>query len=165
VKIKKKKLFLLIFVIIVVTVTTVLFLSRKVEAPKTEVGAQAIGETKGVQDVQTKMSSSDIAIYSPISGDTISSGVVMLSGQARGSWYFEASAPVEIQDSKKNVLETGHITAQGDWTTTDFVPFSGEIILTIPDGVTSGFIVFKNDNPSGDPSKSKEVSVPVKFEQ
>jgi hypothetical protein len=111
----------------------------------------------------SQKTSGDITINSPKSGEVISSGVVHISGAARGGWYSEAAAPFEIQARNKKVIAQSHIIAQGNWMTTDFVLFNREVTLTIPTGLKSGFIVFKNDNPSGDPAKDKEVRVPVHF--
>jgi hypothetical protein len=112
----------------------------------------------------TAETQSDIVVTTPKSGQSISSPI-SVSGKARGSWFFEASAPVEIQDNAGHVLGQGHIQAQGEWMTTDFVPFTGSIAYTAGATTTSGFVVFKNDNPSGDPSRDKVLSIPVVFKK
>lgn len=109
--------------------------------------------------------SNDIKVSKPASGEAVASPL-SLSGQARGSWYFEATAPVKVTDASGKVLGTGHIQAQGEWMTTNFVPFTGTIdfkVSTTSATTTSGFVVFNNDNPSGDPARSKSVSIPVVF--
>ncbi len=85
-----------------------------------------------------------------------------VSGRARGSWYFEASAPVIVKDSTGKTIGQGHVEAEGDWMTSEFVPFHGTVTFTNPTTAT-GSIVFMNDNPSGDPERSKSVTVPVRF--
>jgi hypothetical protein len=47
--------------------------------------------------------------------------------------------------------------------TSEFVPFTGSVSYTLPSGATSteGFVVFMNDNPSGDPARDLTVRVPV----
>lgn len=104
----------------------------------------------------------DIVVTSPKPGETVSSPLEVL-GEAKGPWYFEASAPVDVLDAEGKILGRGYIEAQGEWMTTDFVPFRGVITFEAP--LTSkGEIVFKNDNPSGDPVRDKFFRVPVKFE-
>lgn len=83
-------------------------------------------------------------------GDYIDPGKPLgLIGKARGNWYFEASFPIEILDRHANILASGYATAQGEWMTTEFVPFKAEIKFTkIPADNSFGKIVLKKDNPS-----------------
>ena len=102
-----------------------------------------------------------IQIDSPLENSIITNPVT-IRGKARGNWYFEASFPVEILDEDGTVLWQGPIQAQGDWMTSEFVPFSQTITFKAPKG-TSGQIIFHKDNPSGDPARDESVSVSVKF--
>ena len=102
-----------------------------------------------------------IKVTLPQSGDKVTSPVTV-SGMARGNWYFEASAPVFVYSSTGELLGQGHVEAQSDWMTSDFVPFSGSITFSNPT-TSSGAIEFRNDNPSGDPARSKYLIVPVNF--
>ncbi len=104
----------------------------------------------------------NIVIYSPLESSVISSPL-RVSGQARGSWFFEASAPIEVLDENGVSIGQKYITAEGDWMTTGFVPFTGEVSFVVPDGVSSGFVLFKKDNPSGESKFDESVSVPVRF--
>lgn len=108
------------------------------------------------------VSTNDIRITSPRSGDTVRSPLT-LTGEARGNWFFEASAPVELQDANGKKLAQGFITAQGEWMTTNFVPFTGTLTWTATSTgtTTAARVVFMNDNPSGLPSLQKSVVVPV----
>lgn len=90
------------------------------------------------------------------------SSPVIVRGVARGQWYFEASFPIQVLDEDGTILGSGIGQAQGEWTTTDFVPFTGEINFTKPKG-QNGSIVFKKDNPSGLPANDDSVSIPVNF--
>lgn len=111
--------------------------------------------------VGTQASSSEIVVDSPKVGDKISSPLTV-KGKARGSWYFEASAPVVVVDANGKVLGQGHVEAQSDWMTTNFVPFAGTI--TYEKSTTeSGAVIFMNDNPSGEPARSKYYAVPILF--
>lgn len=85
-----------------------------------------------------------------------------LTGKARGNWYFEASFPAEVVDANENTLGRGIMQADGDWMTTDFVPFSGEITFETPKTKT-GSIIIRNDNPSGRPENEKKLIIPVAF--
>ncbi len=152
---RKPKLFTSVIVIILCAVIIFVFASNRSEAP---VVTEKIEDS---QDIQ--LLSDTIIVDSPRNGDDVSSGKITLSGKARGMWYFEANAPVELRDENNKLITQSYITAEGEWMTEDFVPFKGGITFTVPEGMDNGFVVFKNDNPSGEPSRDKSVSIPVKF--
>ncbi|MBN1779420.1 MAG: GerMN domain-containing protein [Candidatus Buchananbacteria bacterium] len=102
-----------------------------------------------------------IKVDSLSAGQTISSPLV-ITGQARGSWFFEADFPVELVDQAGNVVATGIAQAQSDWMTQDFVPFQVELIFkNAPTGV--GKLILKKDNPSGLPENDNQLEIPVTF--
>lgn len=102
-----------------------------------------------------------IEVASPLPGAVVVSPLV-ISGHARGSWFFEASAPVELKDASGVVIAHGILQATGDWMTVDFVPFTGTLTFSAP-STSTGTLVLKNDNPSGDPTKEKRLEIPVTF--
>ncbi|MDB5194167.1 MAG: hypothetical protein JWN50_181 [Parcubacteria group bacterium] len=110
------------------------------------------------------VSTADIVITAPRSGQAVTSPLTV-TGQARGNWFFEASAPIFLEDENGTSIARSVINAQGDWMTTNFVPFSGTLTFNATSVGTStkGFIVFMNDNPSGNPTLQKSLSVPVTF--
>ncbi len=85
-----------------------------------------------------------------------------VTGQARGNFYFEASFPVKLLDANGAVLAQVPAQAQGEWMTEEFVPFKASLNFKTPTTKT-GVLVLQNDNPSGDPAKSKELRIPVQF--
>lgn len=102
-----------------------------------------------------------IRITTPAPNSVVSSPVTV-SGEARGTWYFEASFPVRIVDAKGTVLGTGIAQAQDDWMTENFVPFLATITFT-PTNEAVGQIIFQKDNPSGLPEHDASVSVPIRL--
>lgn len=86
-----------------------------------------------------------------------------ISGQARGTWFFEASAPVQLVDESGTVLAESFIEAQGEWMTEEFVEFSGEVIFD-PGRSKTGTLILQNDNPSGLPENALALQIPVRFE-
>ena len=84
-------------------------------------------------------------------------------GEARGNWYFEASFPVQVLNEDRTVLGTGIAQAQGEWMTSEYVPFRGEVVFDKPKG-KNGFIVFRKDNPSGLPEHDDALEIPIMFE-
>jgi hypothetical protein len=104
-----------------------------------------------------------INVMAPLTGDLIADPLLVF-GEARGSWYFEGTFPVELYDAFDTLIASGVATANGDWMTTDFVPFS--VLLhfdTVPTSAT-GTLILRNDNPSGIPANDKSISVDIIFE-
>ncbi len=94
--------------------------------------------------------------------DAFITSPVTIKGQIPGSWYFEGSFPIEIEDSLGNILGQGVAQAKGDWMTNELVPFEAKVTFKKTDA-EDGYIVFKKDNPSGDPKNDKEVRLPIAF--
>lgn len=91
-----------------------------------------------------------------------------ISGEARGNWFFEASFPVELKNWEGTTIATGIATAQGDWMTTDFVPFTASLEFNKvyqADGgpMKRGTLILKKDNPSGLPEHDDALEIPVYF--
>ncbi|MDD5109827.1 MAG: Gmad2 immunoglobulin-like domain-containing protein [Patescibacteria group bacterium] len=87
---------------------------------------------------------------------------LMVTGAARGNWYFEASFPVKLLDANGNVLVQTPAQAQSDWMTTEFVPFSVKLTFEAPT-TTTGTLVLQKDNPSGLPQYDNALRVPIRF--
>ncbi len=102
-----------------------------------------------------------IFITSPSDPSPITSPLV-IEGQTRGPWYFEASFPVVLLDGKGNTIASGAAKAQGEWMPQDFVPFKATLSFT-PPSTGEGTLVLKKDNPSGLPENEDELRVPIKF--
>lgn len=94
-----------------------------------------------------------------ISPEPIANATV-IEGRARGNWFFEASFPIELRDNKGVLLATAIAQADGDWMTTDYVPFRATLHFP-PPASASGTLVFKKDNPSGLPEHDKSIERPV----
>lgn len=105
-----------------------------------------------------------IVVDSPKPGDTISSTTVTITGKARGTWYFEASFPIEVVAStfgEAITIGQGHAEALSDWMTEDFVPFTATIELSKGPEKSQVVVVLKNANPSGDPVRDMELGIVV----
>jgi hypothetical protein len=106
--------------------------------------------------------SNEINVDSPIPESSISSPLI-ITGQARGSWYFEANFPIELVDANGQTVGATFAQAEGEWMTEDFVPFSAEMTFGMPSTQT-GELIVKNANASGLPENDKFVIIPVSFE-
>ena len=110
-----------------------------------------------------------IRATSPKPGTTITSPLT-IEGEARGTWYFEASFPIKLLDATGTEIATGHAEAQGDpatgevnWMTEDFVPFKATLEFTAPEKMFKGTLVLQKDNPSGLPEHDDKLEIPIRF--
>lgn len=112
------------------------------------------------RDIGNELDKTDlIRITSPRPNQSVS-GTVTVTGEARGSWYFEASFPVQLVNTQQKVIASSIATAEGEWMTEEFVPFKAE--LSVPASVSGkGTLILKKDNPSGLPEHDDELRVPV----
>ncbi|HEY0010388.1 MAG TPA: Gmad2 immunoglobulin-like domain-containing protein [Candidatus Paceibacterota bacterium] len=103
-----------------------------------------------------------ITVSSPTRDQKVSSPLTV-TGQARGTWYFEASFPVELRDTSGRLIAQGPAQAQGEWMTENFVPFRASLTYPAQPAGSKGTLILRKDNPSGDPARDQSVSIPVTF--
>lgn len=102
--------------------------------------------------------SARVVVTSPKANATVGKTFVV-SGQAPGPWYFEASFPIKIVDKDNNFIGQGIAQAQGEWMTTDQVTFTATVTVSGYSGPAE--IVLMRDNPSGMPENDDSVSIPI----
>lgn len=118
---------------------------------------------KAPNNLTVKIDKSDqIVVISPVKDSQISSPL-SISGRARGSWFFEGSFPIVLLDSDRNKISEGHVTAQGEWMTQDFIKFLGTLQFNNYIKGSSGFLILKKDNPSGLVENNDSVEIPITF--
>lgn len=107
-----------------------------------------------------------IRVTAPTAQSTITSPVT-ITGMTRGTWFFEGSFPISIVNWDGLIIGEGVATAQGEWMTEDFVPFTASITYTIDPQTpyNRGAIILKKDNPSGLPEHDDALEVPVMFSE
>lgn len=106
-----------------------------------------------------------VRVTSPLPNTFVTSPLTV-TGEAAG-WYFEGSFPVTLVNWDGLIIAEGVATAQGDWMTSEFVPFVATLTFASPykdgdqDFMKRGALILKKDNPSGLPEndESKEISV------
>lgn len=128
---------------------------------------EVIGQEPSIPaDVQAHIDSKKdlIVLTSPTPGQKITSPVT-LTGMARGYWFFEASFPISIVNWDGLIIGEGYASADGDWMTEDFVPFTGTVNFTFDPETpyNRGAIILKKDNPSGLPENDDALEIPVTF--
>lgn len=121
-------------------------------------------------DVQAQIDAkADLIKVSSPAGMSVVTTPLKLTGEARGGWFFEAVAPVTVVNWDGEIIAEGFVTADENWMTPEFVPFSGEIAFVSPykagdpDFMKRGTVIFKKDNPSGLPENDDAVEIPILF--
>ena len=106
-----------------------------------------------------------IVLETPMPNQAVRSPL-LVKGRARGNWFFEASFPVTIVDWDGRIIGEGIAQAQGEWMTTDFVPFEATLTFTADPQAYSdrGSLILQKDNPSGLPERDDALEIPVVIE-
>ncbi|MDD2807724.1 MAG: Gmad2 immunoglobulin-like domain-containing protein [Patescibacteria group bacterium] len=133
--------------------------------PMTTQPSIAVSKYFGVEENQLKEISYQtdlIKLKTPAVAQTISSPLIV-SGTARGNWFFEASFPVILTDWDGKIIAQGVAQAKGDWMTTDFVPFEATLTFDQPAYGVRGSLILKKDNPSGLPQNDAALEIPIFF--
>ena len=86
-----------------------------------------------------------------------------ITGQARGSWFFEASFPVILKDASGKIVAQGAAQTKSNWMTENFVPFTITLTFTNQTSKTTGTLTLKKDNPSGLPQNDALYNIPIIF--
>lgn len=105
-----------------------------------------------------------IKVTAPLAGETITSPFE-IRGQARGTWFFEATFPITVVNWDGLIIGEGYATAEDEWMTEDYVPFTGTVEFNFDEDTPyrRGATIFKKSNPSGLPEHDNALEVPVVF--
>lgn len=147
---RKAFVFLLAVLFLFCIVTAVIFYWKNIKSLASSTGKQGMNSLGDL-----------IQVISPKANEKISSPLV-ISGQARGLWYFEAVFPIRLFDDKGNEISKTQGRALSEWATNEFVSFRAELKFTASVG-TYGTLVLEKDNPSGLTQNVQELRIPVQF--
>ncbi|MFA6522332.1 MAG: Gmad2 immunoglobulin-like domain-containing protein [Patescibacteria group bacterium] len=114
------------------------------------------------EDIGNILEKQDLIRVTNVTPNQTISSPVAITGEARGTWFFEASFPITVEDENGNQIGLGIATATSDWMTENFVPFTASISFTTPT-TSRGTLIFHKDNPSGLPENDDTLEIPVIF--
>jgi len=136
---------------------------RRCSTPDGRTYAEELTPTQTAAKITyTNASANNIVVDSPTPG-AVTGKQFSVVGKARGTWFFEASFPVQVRDQNGKVIATGIAQAQSDWMTENFVPFKADI--TVPASYMGpATLVLQKDNPSGLPENDASISFPFTIE-
>lgn len=141
------------------------FTSHTAEAP--EVGDRTEKSTDGkpvipLQAIYKNASADLIVVDFPLPGAVVGNAFTV-AGRARGQWYFEADFPIEVRSPHGDTILMLATPAQGEWMTTEFVPFL--VSLKVPaDFKGPATLILRNHNASGLPEHERSLSIPITIE-
>ncbi|MDD3284739.1 MAG: Gmad2 immunoglobulin-like domain-containing protein [Patescibacteria group bacterium] len=121
------------------------------------------GILKDMMNIDSNNYSNKIKLFSPLPGEKIKSPLI-LEGEARGNWFFEASFPVVLTDWDGVIIAQGIAQAEGEWMTEDFVKFKAELNFKKPELYNRGALILKKDNPSGLSENDDAYEITIFFE-
>lgn len=130
-------------------------------------------ETSRIENVniENTYSYKDILRLDTTFTDKDISSPLTIRGEARGTWFFEASFPVILTNWDGLIIAEGIATAQSDWMTEEYVPFEVTLVFDAPykngdqDFMSRGSLILKKDNPSGLPENDDAYEITVYFSQ
>jgi len=119
-------------------------------------------------------SKSDLIVVSEPRPLSVITSPLIVRGQARGNWYFEASFPITLVNWDGLIIAQGHAEAQLDpndpnstWMTEDLVPFEGTLEFKTPEDIGDfsrrGAIILQKDNPSGLPEHDDALELTIYY--
>jgi hypothetical protein len=115
-----------------------------------------------VEDIGNELEKMDLIRSDYPRPNQIVSNPLIISGEARGYWFFEGDFPVKLVDENGVVLAEGYVTAKSDSMVEEFVQYEGSISFDA--GVSKkGELILMRDNPSGLSENDDQLIVPVKF--
>lgn len=129
------------------------------EQPEKSVIVESDSEEENGDDILAK--NEFVRLWEPVPSQVVSSPL-LIRGEAKGTWFFEASFPVRLEDRRGDVLAEGFVSTPDEWMTEEFVYFVGQLEFKVP-ADDFGNLVLMKDNPSGLPEHSDELKVPLNF--
>ncbi|MEX0919081.1 MAG: Gmad2 immunoglobulin-like domain-containing protein [Candidatus Paceibacterota bacterium] len=126
---------------------------RQCQTPDGRVFIENIGNENELLDL--------IRLNTPRPGSEVTSPLA-ITGQARGTWFFEANFPVALFDDNGKELARSFASAKDDWMTEEFVSFSANLEFSRPTTAT-GTLILERANPSGLEEQANSLIIPINF--
>ncbi|MFH1551467.1 MAG: Gmad2 immunoglobulin-like domain-containing protein, partial [bacterium] len=89
---------------------------------------------------------------------------ILIEGEARGYWFFEATFPIKLINENGEVIVQYYAQTKDDWMTEDFVSFEVELDFEIIN-TQKGTLILEKSNPSDLPENYDELRIPVILEK
>jgi len=124
-----------------------------------------VTETDTSDDIESNEAdalSDQIIVTDPIPDQLITSPLI-ITGEARGTWFFEATFSVKLLNSNGEVLALHYAITEEEWMTEDFISFTANIEFGDPQ-TAAGILILDKNNPSDIREYDAQLVIPVRFE-
>ena len=127
------------------------------------------GASAGEENNAATSSVMDLIRNVSVEADDVIESPLVIEGEARGPWYFEATFPVILTNWDGLIIAEGYAEATGDWMTEEFVPFTATLEYTSPytagdpDFMKRGSLILQKANASGLPEHDAAYEITVYF--
>ncbi len=127
------------------------------------------GDITFIEDIGNELEKIDLIRADNPRPNSVVSSPLEVRGEARGYWFFEADFPIVLTDWDGLIIAEAIATAQSDWMTEEFVPFTAVLEFEnpyyegAPDFMKRGAIIFQKDNPSGLPEHDDALEFTIYF--
>lgn len=166
-----KTTLILVVTLIILTAGGLVYFNKPVEAPEGVETTQEVDDftpeqiaEEGLEMEVTPATHPDIKLITPHNQEIVSSPIT-IKGEARGTWFFEASFPIVLTDSQGNVISEGFATTtEPEWMTENFIPFEAELEFDDSQLHNEGALILQKDNPSDDRTLDDSYEITVFFE-
>lgn len=159
-RLMKNGLWWTIIVVLLAVIGVLTWFLFATPAPVTAPTATSTSPTSATRTTAEPLALHDrVHVAAPLSGATVGR-TLTISGEAPGSWFFEASFPIQIRDKDNNKIGQTTAQAQSDWMTTAQVLFTATITLSQQYSGPATLVLLR-DNPSGLPENDDSVEIPI----
>ncbi|MDB5259460.1 MAG: hypothetical protein JWO73_668, partial [Candidatus Taylorbacteria bacterium] len=149
----KKTVWTIIVIVIILVIIGIAVSKSNTSAPATTnippvtqpVATSTPAET-GTSTGATAADYSDLIIATNPKPNQLITSPLVITGKARGTWFFEATFPAVLLDANGKEIARMPIRAEGEWMTNEFVPFKTTFTFAKP-ATKTGTLVLKKDNP------------------
>ncbi len=129
---------------------------EETDATDTETATSGNGKDNEVDALSDR-----IIVSAPLPDQLIASPLI-ITGEARGTWFFEATFPVTLLDSNGKILALHYAATEEEWMTEDFISFTATIEFDDPE-TSTGFLILEKNNPSDFREYDAQLLIPVRF--
>ena len=151
----------LVAFILIIIFGGILVLNRGATVPTDKIKSEDTGDIK--EGITYDNATSDlIQVELPFPGAVTGKSFSVI-GKARGNWFFEATFPITVLDKDGKVLVQTYASAEGEWMTTDFVSFRGEVNAPI-DYIGPATLILHKSNASDMRELDASISFPINIE-
>ena len=113
-----------------------------------------------IEDLGNVLEKNDLIKLSLPLPNSENASPLVISGQARGYWFFEGSFPIQLKTLDDKVITRTIAKSQGEWMTEDFVNFDATLHYSVST-TTKAILELDKDNPSGLDKFDDLLSVPI----